>query len=342
MRDLLSTGLRRIGGRVEVLDQTRLPHEEVWIHADSVETMAGLIERLAIRGAPALGLGAALAVAGLAHAERPIDELRRACVRLRATRPTAVNLSNYLDRIERCLAGGSPHAAIQAEVEAIFDEDVALCDAIARNGLQVVPAGARILTHCNTGSLATAGVGTAIGVITAAHAADPTVSVWVDETRPLLQGGRLTSWELGRAGVPNRLICDSMAAMLMARGQVDLVLVGADRIAANGDFANKIGTYMLAVCAAHHGVPFHVVAPCTTLDPDCPTGSAITIEERAAAEVRGVAGAFGSVQWAPADAPVFNPAFDVTPAGLVTSWILDTGVFDRSQVQAGALSESGR
>jgi len=217
----------------------------------------------------------------------------------------------------------------------LIDEDKRLCDAIARAGSALVKPGSRLLTHCNTGGLATAGVGTALGVIARAHQEGKVSNVWVDETRPLLQGGRLTAWELGELGVPYQLITDSMAASLMAKGLVDAVWVGADRIAANGDVANKIGTYSLAVLAKFHGIPFYVAAPQTTLDPDCPNGDAIPIEQRAASEVTGVAGSFGAVQWAPEDAQVYNPAFDVTPASLISGWVLDTGVVTPQEVANG-------
>ena len=215
------------------------------------------------------------------------------------------------------------------------EEDRRLCDRIADHGAGLVKPGSRLLTHCNTGGLATAGVGTAIGVLLRAHRQGKVQQVWVDETRPLLQGGRLTAWELGELGIPYRLICDSMAASLMAQGQVDAVWVGADRIAANGDVANKIGTYSLAVLAHYHGIPFYVAAPHTTHDPHCPDGAAIPIEQRAAAEVTGVSGSFGACQWAPNDAPVYNPAFDVTPAKLISGWIFDSGVITPQQVEAG-------
>ena len=222
-----------------------------------------------------------------------------------------------------------------SEALRLISEDRQLCDAIARAGSALVTPGSRLLTHCNTGGLATAGVGTALGVIARAYQEGNVSNVWVDETRPLLQGGRLTAWELGELGVPYRLITDSMAASLMAKGQVDAVWVGADRIAANGDVANKIGTYSLAVLAKFHGIPFYVAAPQTTLDPDCPNGDAIPIEQRAASEVTGVAGSFGAVQWAPENALVYNPAFDVTPASLISGWVLDTGVVTPEEVANG-------
>jgi methylthioribose-1-phosphate isomerase len=254
---------------------------------------------------------------------------------LRAARPTAVNLMNNLDRMKVALAENDFVTALTAEALRLVAEDKQLCDNIARAGSALVTPGSQLLTHCNTGGLATAGVGTALGVIAHAHQQGNVKNVWVDETRPLLQGGRLTAWELGELGIPYHLITDSMAASLMARGVVDAIWVGADRIAANGDVANKIGTYSLAVLAHYHGVPFYVAAPHTTLDRLCPNGDAIPIEQRAASEVTGVSGSFGSVQWAPENAAVYNPAFDVTPAALISGWVLDTGVVTPEQVQAG-------
>ena len=245
---------------------------------------------------------------------------------------------NNLDRMKQALAREDYPQALEAEALRLVEEDKQLCDRIAEAGSALVKPDSRLLTHCNTGGLATAGVGTALGVIALAHQQGKVASVWVDETRPLLQGGRLTAWELGELGVPYQLIADSMAASLMAQGKVDAVWVGADRIAANGDVANKIGTYSLAVLAHYHQIPFYVAAPQTTLDRHCPNGAAIPIEQRAAAEVTGVAGSFGAVQWAPTGAAVYNPAFDVTPAGLISGWVLDSGVVTPAQVSAGAFA----
>ena len=235
--------------------------------------------------------------------------------------------------MEACFAQGAD--ALAERAQALFEEDRALCQRMAERGADLLASGDRVLTHCNTGALATAGVGTAIGALAIAKQRGVALHVYVDETRPLLQGGRLTAWEMADLGIPYQLITDSMAASLMAAGKVDKVMVGADRICANGDFANKVGTYMLAVAAHYHQVPFYVVAPYTTVDPACATGAAIPIEQRDGAEVRGAAGAFGEVVWAPSDAPVWNPAFDVTPASLVTAWILDTGVFDAAAIAQG-------
>jgi methylthioribose-1-phosphate isomerase len=219
----------------------------------------------------------------------------------------------------------------------ILEAEVAMNQSMAARGAALVQHGESILTHCNTGSLATPGVGTALGVIREAHRQGKNIHVFVDETRPLLQGGRLTAYELKREGIPYTLICDNMAASLMRAGKISRVFVGADRIALNGDFANKIGTYSVAVLARHHNVPFHAVAPVSTVDIDCVDGSHIEIEQRSAPEVRGVSGSFGLIRWAPADSPVHNPAFDVTPSNLVTSIVLDTGVYSAKELNAGVL-----
>ena len=336
MKDLIATSLKYQQGQLWVLDQHQLPDNERWLECASVEAMVDMIRKLQIRGAPLIGIGASLLLALLAERGAGKAALEQAAARLRQARPTAVNLMNCMDRMLQALQSGGP-AALGDCAQRLFDEDIALCLNMARNGAALIPQSARILTHCNTGSLATAGVGTAIGVIAEAHRQGKGIEVYVDETRPLLQGGRLTCWEMRRLQVPYTLICDSMAAMLMAQGKIDCVLVGSDRIAANGDFANKVGTYSLAVNARYHQLPFYVVAPYTTVDPHCADGSQIPIEQRAATEVQGVSGSFGDVRWSPEDAPVYNPAFDVTPAELVTGWILDTAVLSPQQVRDGAL-----
>jgi methylthioribose-1-phosphate isomerase len=287
-----------------------------------------------IRGAPAIGVAAAMGVAiGEAQAD-PVDpdaldaQFARICGELASTRPTAVNLFWALDRMRRTALASPdlPVAALGdrllAEAQAILAEDLAANRAMGAHGAALVPEGARVLTHCNAGALATAGYGTAVGVIRAAHERGRLALVWVDETRPVMQGSRLTAWELAKEGIPHRLISDVAAGFVMQRGEVDLVVTGADRIAANGDTANKIGTYSVAVLARHHRIPFYVAAPCSTIDPSIPSGASIVIEERDAAEVRGVAGR----QTAPAESPVFNPAFDVTPADLITAIITERGI----------------
>jgi methylthioribose-1-phosphate isomerase len=335
MQALNTTSLNLQNNRLQILDQQALPQEKRWLPCDSVDELVGHIRALRVRGAPLIGLSASLLLALLAERGLSQAELEQALQTLRASRPTAVNLMNNLDRMKQALAQPNWVSTMTEEALRLVEEDRTLCDRIADNGVEWVKPGSRLLTHCNTGGLATAGVGTAIGVLLRAHQQGKIAQVWVDETRPLLQGGRLTAWELGELGIPYRLICDSMAASLMATGQVDAVWVGADRIAANGDVANKIGTYSLAVLAHYHRIPFYVAAPHTTLDPHCPNGAAIPIEQRAAEEVTGVSGSFGSCQWAPLNAPTYNPAFDVTPAELISGWVLDSGVVTPEQVADG-------
>ncbi|MBS6737238.1 S-methyl-5-thioribose-1-phosphate isomerase [Phytobacter diazotrophicus] len=335
MQTLQTTSLRVVDNQLFILDQQALPQEKRWLPADSVALLVEHIHALRVRGAPLIGLSASLLLALLAEKGANRDVLAQSLETLRASRPTAVNLMNNLDRMKQALAHEDFVPALVAEALRLIAEDKALCDSIAQAGSELVKPGSRLLTHCNTGGLATAGVGTALGVIALAHQQGKVANVWVDETRPLLQGGRLTAWELGELGVPYQLITDSMAASLMGKGQVDAIWVGADRIAANGDVANKIGTYSLAVLAKFHGIPFYVAAPQTTLDPNCPNGEAIPIEQRVASEVTGVAGSFGAVQWAPENAQVYNPAFDVTPAALISGWVLDSGVVTPEQVSGG-------
>ncbi|MDN4626604.1 S-methyl-5-thioribose-1-phosphate isomerase [Erwinia sp. BC051422] len=335
MQTLSTTSLQVRDNQLWILDQQALPQKKIWCPTPDVAALVEHIKTLRVRGAPLIGLSASLLLALLAENGMPKPALSDALEVLRASRPTAVNLMNNLDRMKLALAQEHFVTALTFEALRLVAEDKALCDSIAAAGVKLIKPGSRLLTHCNTGGLATAGVGTALGVIARGWQEGRVEKVWVDETRPLLQGGRLTAWELGELGVPYRLICDSMAASLMAKKQVDAIWVGADRIAANGDVANKIGTYSLAVLAHYHNVPFYVAAPHTTLDAHCPNGDAIPIEQRAASEVTGVTGSFGQVQWAPEDAQVYNPAFDVTPAALISGWVLDTGVVTPAQVEAG-------
>jgi methylthioribose-1-phosphate isomerase len=285
-----------------VLDQRRLPAEEKWVRCETPAQVATCIRTLAVRGAPAIGLAAAYGMA-LAGADRV-----GAAELLRATRPTAVNLSWAIDR---ALASDDPLAFAHQ----LSREQLAADRRLAELGAERFQEGDRALTHCNTGALATGGFGTAGGVLRAAWDQGRLAQVWVDETRPLLQGARLTAWELRRAGIPFRVVADSAAGTLMAQGLVDRIVVGADRIAANGDVANKVGTYPLAVLAARHGVPFYVAAPVSTIDPLTATGAEIPIEERDPAEVSGTSDAF-------------NPAFDVTPGALVTALFTESGVLE--------------
>ncbi len=344
MQNLTALSLKTTDGTLYVLDQTLLPQQQQWRACRSVAQLVGMIKQLQLRGAPAIGIGACLLLALRAEQGVSRQQLQQDAEILRAARPTAVNLMNNIDSMLHALATPDYATAAVACAEALFAEDVALCQQMAAHGAALVQPDEQLLTHCNTGGLATAGVGTALGVINLAHQQGKNIRLWVDETRPLLQGGRLTAWECQQLGIPYQLICDNMAAMLMARGQVDRIFVGADRIAANGDFANKVGTYSLAVLAQYHQVPFYVVAPHTTVDLNCPDGSVIPIEQRDASEVRGVCGAFvqttfHQIIWAPQDAPVFNPAFDVTPASLVTGWVLDTGVYSQQDIASGVLQQ---
>lgn len=297
-------------GYLRLLDQTRLPTELTYRECRTLEDVRHAIRELAVRGAPAIGVAAAYGV--LLRGAMPLDA---AIDRLASSRPTAVNLAWALERMRR--ANGA-----LAEAHAIAREDEAMCAAIGQHGAPLLANVAGVLTHCNTGALATAGLGTALAVLFTAHAQGRRFRVYADETRPLLQGARLTAWELLHAGLDVTLICDSVAARVMKEGRVQLVIVGADRIAANGDTANKIGTYGVAVLAKAHGVPFYVAAPSSTFDLTLPNGDGIPIEER---DSREVTHAFGK-QTAPEGVTVYNPAFDVTPAGLITGIITERGV----------------
>ncbi|MBE0456623.1 S-methyl-5-thioribose-1-phosphate isomerase [Pseudoalteromonas sp. KG3] len=339
MQDLIASSLKYQNNTLSVLDQYLLPHQQVWHECNDVDTMRDLILSLKIRGAPLIGLGASLLVAHLAEQGTAKATLAKAIDDLEATRPTAVNLMHCMAKLRIALQQDDYVTAIVTAAVTLFNEDIALCESMANHGAALVNRGDNILTHCNTGALATAGIGTALGVIYKAQQQYGDIHVWVDETRPLLQGGRLTAFELERWQIPYTLICDNMAASLMATGKVDKIFVGADRIAANGDFANKVGTYNLAVLAHFHNIPFYVVAPLTTLDVNTACGADIEIEQRNSAEVRGVSGSFGEAQWAPTNANVYNPAFDVTPAKLITGWVLDTGVYNQQQVLAGKLKD---
>lgn len=325
------------GDAVRIIDQRALPARFEERDLRTLDEVCDAIATLAVRGAPAIGVAGALGlVASLVpHAGTPLVEFARqagaSAARIVGTRPTAVNLGWAVGRTLTALraaasAGVSDStallAAMRTEATSILDDDRERCRRIGEHGLSLLPDGANVLTHCNAGALATAGIGTALAPIYLAAEAGRRVHVWVDETRPLLQGSRLTAWELQRAGIDVTVITDSMAATLMRTGHIDLCLVGADRIAANGDVANKIGTYGIAVAARHHGIPFYVVAPWSTFDTATPSGAQIVVEQRDPAEV--VCG-FG-VATAPAGVRVHNPAFDVTPAALVTAIVSDRGI----------------
>lgn len=332
-------------GRLSILDQTRLPQETVYRQAQEPEAVWQAIKDLAVRGAPAIGIAAAyglcLGASQLSDIKGPdgLKKLQKVADYLNSARPTAVNLAWALNRLMRVAkkhvetAGdGSVYERLCEEAIAIHEEDKALCAAIGRHGAELIGAGSGVLTHCNAGALATGGIGTATAAMYQAHAKGKTFQVYADETRPLLQGARLTAWELSRAGIDVRLICDNMAASVMAAGQIDVVIVGTDRVAANGDVANKIGTLGVAILAKHFGIPFYVACPYSTVDKHTATGADIEIEQRGAEEVL----ALGGTPFA-ADVPVFNPAFDVTPSALVSGFITEQGIlvppFDASLSQ---------
>ena len=329
--------LRWHNGALEMIDQRVLPMRVEYRRYDNAEGVAEAIRSMVVRGAPAIGCaaayGVALAALRLVSRER-VDfakGLEAAFQILGASRPTAVNLSWALARQRRlsvALAAQEPRAianALLAEAHAIRDEDIATNRAMGAHGAPLIPDGARVLTHCNAGALATAGHGTALGVIRSAAETGKQVSVLADETRPFLQGARLTCWELMQDRIPVTLIADGASALLMSRGEVDLVIVGADRVAANGDTANKVGTYPLAALAQRHGIPFYVACPLSTIDLSLDHGGLIPIEERGPEEITG----FGDTRWAPEGVRVRNPAFDVTPAQLVTALITERGVVRR-------------
>ena len=321
-------------GALYLLDQTRLPAAEYWLRYTDYREAAQAIRVMVVRGAPAIGIAAAyamvLAAQEYARTVDFTDGMARAKKTLSESRPTAVNLFWALDRMEQCwLACGPNLPRLVEEARTIHLEDIQMNRAMGKAGAELVPDGAHILTHCNAGALATGGYGTALGIIRAAHAQGKVAMVYADETRPLLQGARLTACELMRDQIPVTLICDNMAGYLMARGKVDLVVVGCDRMAANGDFANKIGTYSLAVLARHHNVPFYTALPSSTIDLSIPDGSHIPVEQRDGGEVA----CFAGVPTGPAGVPTWNPSFDVTPHNLLTAAITERGLlyppFDR-------------
>jgi methylthioribose-1-phosphate isomerase len=320
--------------KVKLLDQRLLPGQEVYLETRDYHEIIEAIRTLAIRGAPAIGVAAAMGAALGAldlKTEDPqefANQFSNICREIAAARPTAVNLFWALDRMQRVARdrAGEPVAAIKerlvTEAQVMLREDETICRRMAQAGEGLIHEGHRVLTHCNTGALATGGYGTALGVLRAAWEAGKRFSVWVDETRPLLQGARLTTWELGKIGIPYTLIPDGAAAALMAQGRVDLAIVGADRIAANGDVANKIGTYSVAVLARYHEIPFYVAAPLSTFDFDIPDGSHIPVEERSGEEITVIRG----VEVAPAGTAALNLAFDVTPHDLISGIITEYGV----------------
>jgi len=328
------TVIERVGRKAKILDQTQLPTKLVYHEYDDYRDIITSIKRLEIRGAPAIGIagGFALAVATEADVNTHVEHLKRILTdvaeEIKAARPTAVNLVWGVNRVLDVAHeyGGEDieefRQFIWDEAQSILDEDKELCDKIGKNGAELINDGDTILTHCNAGALATGGSGTALAVIYAAQKQGKKIKVFADETRPLLQGARLTSWELMQEGIDVTLICDNMAGMVMRQGKIDKVIVGTDRVAKNGDVANKIGTYSVAVLAKEHGIPFYVALPYSTFDNNIPTGDDIPIEERSPDEITN----WGSVQTAPKGVKVYSPAFDITPRELVTAYITDKGV----------------
>jgi methylthioribose-1-phosphate isomerase len=324
------------GDVIVMVDQRKLPGQEIYVRCRSAQEVARAIRTMVIRGAPAIGVAAAMGIAlgarrSTAKGTRQFAvEFQKICDMMASTRPTAVNLFWAIERMKRAFADGaqageSPDelvARLEREARAIHDEDVASCRAMGGHGAEVVPDGARVLTHCNAGALATAGYGSALGVIRAAVEQGKKIAVFADETRPFLQGARLTAWELVREGINTTVITESMAGPLMRAGEVDLVVVGADRIAANGDTANKIGTYTVAVLAHEHKIPFYVAAPLSTIDLSTPDGDRIPIEERDGREVTHL----GSSRLTPEGAHIRNPAFDVTPHRYIAGIITERGI----------------
>lgn len=335
------------GRRLRLLDQRLLPAQEQWVELSEVEAVALAIENMTVRGAPAIACAAALGLAAASHGfgDDPAtvrQHIEAACERLAHTRPTAVNLFVALAQVREAIAAEPAEAdaerlrrVLRDTAQLHVDDDLRSCLAMGEHGARLLPEGGTILTHCNAGALATAGYGTALGVIRRAHALGRGIRVLADETRPVLQGGRLTAWELARDGIPVEVITDNMAGALMARGMIQAAIVGADRIARNGDVANKIGTYTVAVLCKHHGIPMYVAAPWTTIDLSLATGAEIPIEERDPEEVRRPGGTLST----PADMPVRNPAFDVTPAALVTAIVTERGVFAPHELAAAGQRE---
>lgn len=323
---------------IRLLDQTQLPQQEKWLSIETNEQMIEAIQSLRVRGAPLIGVAAALMIAKNAVGGDSSEVLLKKAKALYEARPTAVNLMICVDRMTKTIRLSEKLTNkltenLLNEAVAIFNEDVELCARIAANGAELIRDGEQILTHCNTGGLATAGVGTALGVLRRAHEQGKKIHVYVDETRPLLQGARLTAWELKKLNIPCTLITDNMAAHLMSLKKITKAIVGSDRIALNGDFANKIGTYSVAVNCQYHRIPFFVAAPYTTVDPNCENGLQIPIEQRSPKEVLGYADQY----WAPESVTVYNPAFDVTPAELVSAWVLDRAVYTKKEIDKGVL-----
>ncbi len=320
-------------GTLLLLDQTLIPREEKTLRLTEVDAICEAIYMLRVRGAPAIGVAAAYGVCAVArHSEASdvralIDDVSKKAAQIEATRPTAINLMVAVRRLRPIWERGADSkqaliSALEQEAKALDDYEIGASQAMGEHAFEIFSDGDGVITHCNTGALAAPGIGTALGTVLWAVRNDKKLRVYADETRPLLQGGRLTSWECLKNDIPCTLITDNMAAVVLREGKVQVAIVGSDRIAANGDAANKIGTYGLAVLCKHHGVPFYIAAPMTTVDFDCPTGAEIPIEQRKPEEVRGAFGTF----WAPEDVETYNPAFDVTPAELIAGIVTDQGL----------------
>jgi len=308
------------GNALRLIDQRELPNILSYFDCCETEDFVFAIKELIVRGAPAIGITAAYAIA---LAAKRGEDIIAAGSLLKASRPTAVNIAWAVDRMLKIAAeSNDDFERREREAIAVHTEDAAMCRKIGEHGSALIKDGMNILTHCNAGALATGGIGTALGIIYTAHFAGKKIHIWVDETRPILQGARLTAWELARAGVPHTLLCDNMAANLMAQGRVDCVITGADRIAANGDIANKIGTYNLAVLCSYHKIPFYVAAPSSTFDDNTATGEQIKIEQRLPDEVKKI----GGLPIAPESTSAYNPAFDITPREMINAIISERGI----------------
>lgn len=325
---------------LKILDQCQLPHKEVWLKCDSLEVMEDAIKRLKVRGAPMIGLSSNFFLAFLAQKKTSVEDLMKASEVLKKSRPTAVNLIHYMNDFQKILKATKESSWIEKWAYEKWIEDESASDKMSTFGTTLLNPGMRVLTHCNTGGLAAARGGTALGVFFKAFEVFGNLHVYVDETRPLLQGARLTTWELSKKKVPYTLICDNMAGSLMAANKVDAVFVGADRIASNGDSANKIGTYPLAVLAHYHNIPFYIVAPTKTIDSSLESGKGIPVEQRKEKEVQGFVHPNQEIQWAPA-CEVYNPAFDVTPASLISAWITEEGIFRQKDIDKGVFKKCG-
>eukprot|EP01130_Rhizamoeba_saxonica_P014108 TRINITY_DN6116_c0_g1_i1.p1 TRINITY_DN6116_c0_g1~~TRINITY_DN6116_c0_g1_i1.p1 ORF type:complete len:351 (-),score=83.73 TRINITY_DN6116_c0_g1_i1:41-1093(-) len=342
IKDFEGLGLNITNGTIQIIDQRLLPIQEVYLTCNTVQDMWGYINTLATRGAPMIGCAAAVALLQFAvvnntNTPELVQQFLQQCDYLQTSRPTAVNLAYCCDIMAQ-KSKNEPDYSLQNLSDiayGLIQAELDMCERMSELGASLVKDGDNILTHCNTGSLATPGIGTALGVIKKAHEQGKKIHVYVDETRPLLQGGRLTTFELHKAGIDYTLISDNMAGMLMKQKKIDIVFVGSDRIAINGDFANKIGTYSVAVLAHYHHVPFYGVAPESTVDFNCACGDDIVIEQRPKEEVLG---AMGNI-WAPPESNVYNPAFDVSPVEIITGIVLDSGIYTREDLLNGALEK---